>query len=101
MTSSIIIRLPNSLHKWSWLIKDFVDAMVTKLDQNSHKDTPTRESLQTIMDLLIQEIIEFEKQVAEDKFNKNVLYELADQANFAFLAYVALRREYEAQIRDA
>jgi hypothetical protein len=93
MTISITVSVPDSLTNYSFYLADFFSSMIMKLDKNSHKDTPTRESLQTIMDLLIQEIIEFEKQVFEDKFNGNSLIELADQANFAFLAYVALRLE--------
>jgi len=64
-----------------------------KLDKNSWKETPTKQTLHAIMDLLVEEIIEFEKQIAEDRFNENSLIELADQANFSFLAYVALRLE--------
>jgi hypothetical protein len=45
------------------------------------------------MDLLVEEIVEFENQLEEDKFNENSLVELMDQANFSFLAYVALRRQ--------
>ena len=100
MTTSIKITIPPSIEKYAVYLADFVDGMVKKLDKNSHKDTPTRENLQTIMDLLIEEISEFEMQVAEDRFSENSLIELMDQANFAFLAYIALRAEHEAQIRD-
>jgi hypothetical protein len=65
--------------------------MIKKLDKNSWKSTPTVESLPRIMDLLIEEIIEFEDQIILDKFDENSLIELMDQANFSFLAYVALR----------
>ena len=61
--------------------------------KNSHKETPTVASLETIMDLLVEEISEFEEQVAKDKFDENSLIELMDQANFSFLAYVALRMQ--------
>jgi hypothetical protein len=65
--------------------------MIAKLDKNSWKQTPTVNSLPEIMDLLREEIFEFENQMADDKFNENSLIELMDQANFSFLAYVALR----------
>jgi hypothetical protein len=65
--------------------------MIEKLRKNAHKETPTKESLKRIMELLILEIIEFEDQLIKDKFDENSLIELCDQANFSFLAYVALR----------
>jgi len=93
MPVNILIQVPDSLEKYRPMLLDFFRMMIDKLDKNSHKDTPTRETLPKIMDLLLDEIIEFEKQVADDKFNENSLVELADQANFAFLAYVALRKQ--------
>jgi hypothetical protein len=72
---------------------DFFDGMMKKLDKNSHKDTPTKETLPKIMDLLREEIKEFEEQLYKDRFDENSLIELMDQANFSFLAYVALRME--------
>jgi hypothetical protein len=67
--------------------------MIKKLDKNSHKDTPLIKDMGKIMDLLLDEVVEFENQIHVDKFDENSLVELADQANFAFLAYVALRRD--------
>src|SRR5262245_46179016 len=93
MPTAIITEVPDSIHKYIPLLADFFKGMVYKLDKNSHKNTPTMESLQSIMDLLINEIVEFEQQINQDKYNENSLIELCDQANFAFLAYVALRIE--------
>jgi len=93
MPTNILIQVPNSLSAYHTFLLDFFNTMIYKLDKNSHKDTPTKENLQGIMDLLLGEIVEFEQQVHQDKFNENSLTELADQANFAFLAYVALRLE--------
>jgi hypothetical protein len=87
------IDVPESINNYGLLLSDFVKTMVHKLDKNSHKDTPTKESLPKIMDLLADEIHEFETQVDADKFNENSLIELADQANFSFLAYIALRMQ--------
>jgi len=67
--------------------------MIKKLDKNSHKDTPSIKDMGRIMDLLLDEVVEFENQLHLDRFDENSLIELADQANFAFLAYVALRNE--------
>jgi len=93
MPTNIIIQVPNSLRPYHSLLHEFFRTMIVKLDKNSYKETPTKQTLHAIMDLLVEEIIEFEKQVHEDKFNENSLIELADQANFSFLAYVALRLE--------
>ncbi len=93
MTSILIVTLPDSLKKFRPYIIPFIAGMIAKLEKNNHKDTPTVETLPRIMDLLRQEIVEFEEQIAEDKFNNNSLVELMDQANFSFLAYVALRMQ--------
>ena len=87
----MIINVPPSIAKYEDLLFDFFTGMMMKLDKNSHKETPTVESLESIMNLLLEEIIEFEDQVFKDKYNQNSLIELMDQANFSFLAYVALR----------
>lgn len=91
MPTNIIVQVPDSLRQYHSLLLDFVNTMINKLDKNSHKQTPTTASLPTIMELLQLEIDEFMEQIGEDKFNENSLVELADQANFSFLAYVALR----------
>jgi hypothetical protein len=67
--------------------------MIHKLDINSFKDTPTVKSIPQILDDLQQEVIEFEEQMALNKFDENTLVELMDTANFAYLAYVALRMQ--------
>jgi len=89
--SIVMIRIPQEIEKYSPLLQDFFDGMIEKLRKNAHKETPTKESLERIMELLALEIIEFEEQLAADKFDENSLIELMDQANFSFLAYVALR----------
>lgn len=93
MTTAIVTRVPSSIFKYHSLLQDFFAGMVMKLDKNAHKETPTTESLAGIMDKLVDEIVEFENQIHKDKFNENSLIELCDQANFSFLAYVALRLE--------
>jgi hypothetical protein len=65
--------------------------MIVKLAKNSHKKTPTTKDIPTIIDLLREEIREFEQQFFEDKHDPNVLIELCDAANFAFLAFAALK----------
>ena len=93
MPTNILIQIPDSIRPYHGFLLDFFNGMIKKLDKNSHKDTPTKASLEEIMDLLLEEINEFENQLYADKFNENSLIELMDQANFSFLAYVALRNE--------
>lgn len=93
ITMKIEVDIPESINDYGQLLSDFVKTMVHKLDKNSHKETPTKESLPAIMDLLVEEIYEFEQQIEADRFNENSLMELADQANFSFLAYIALRKQ--------
>jgi len=93
MKRVMFLEMPESLAPWNSLLVDFFQGMMMKLDKNSHKETPTKETLPKIMDLLREEIKEFEEQLYKDRFNENSLIELMDQANFSFLAYVALRRE--------
>jgi hypothetical protein len=93
MPVNVLVQVPDSIKVWQPLLLDFFTGMIAKLDKNSHKQTPQLESLPRIMDLLKDEIVEFETQIEEDRFDENSLKELMDQANFAFLAYVALRME--------
>src|SRR5262245_52967896 len=91
MQVELNITLPKSVEKYGVFLADFIDGMLVKLDKNSHKETPTLKTLPEIMELLRKEIIEFEEQLNANKFDENSLIELMDQANFSFLAYVALR----------
>jgi len=93
MATTIEMKVPDSIDKFSTYLYEFFDLMLHKLDVNSHKDTPSKESLGRIMELLLDEVVEFEDQLKEDKFDLNSLVELADQANFSFLAFVALRKD--------
>jgi hypothetical protein len=91
MTVSLTVIIPKSIEQYTPLIQSFVDGMIIKLDKNSWKKTPTVNSIPEIIDLLGGELSEFEEQFFENKYDENVLVELMDVANYAFLAYVALR----------
>ena len=93
MPTNILVQVPDSLREYHDYLHHFFLGMIYKLDKNSHKKTPTTADLPQIMDLLRGEIKEFEDQLATDKFDENSLIELMDQANFAFLAYAALRMQ--------
>ena len=93
MSTNVVITIPNSLFQYHTHLKYFFEGMVRKLDKNSHKKTPTVENVPRIMELLIGEMTEFLDQFEQNKYDENSLIELMDQANFAFLAYVALRMQ--------
>lgn len=87
----IALEIPESLERYPELLRDFFDGMIHKLHINAYKETPTMKSIPEIIENLREEVVEFEEQLALDKFDENTLIELMDAANFAFLAYVALR----------
>ena len=93
MATNIVIQVPNSLFQYHTHLKYFFEGMMMKLDKNSHKDTPKSKDIPEIIENLREEVIEFEEQLALNKFAENTLIELMDSANFAFLAYVALRMQ--------
>ena len=93
MPTNILIQIPDSLRLHHTHLLKFFEGMIRKLDLNSHKDTPSVKSIPQILDDLQQEVIEFEEQMALNKFDENTLVELMDTANFAYLAYVALRMQ--------
>jgi len=93
MPTNILIQVPNSLFSYHTHLQRFFEGMIRKLDKNSHKDTPTTKDIPAIIEDLREEVVEFEEQLALDKFDENTLIELMDAANFAFLAYVVLRKD--------
>jgi len=93
MATNVVIQVPNSLFGYHTHLKLFFEGMIMKLALNSHKDTPTTKDIPEIIENLREEVIEFEEQLALNKFSENTLIELMDAANFAFLAYIALRMQ--------
>lgn len=89
----ILVDVPHDLKNMAEHFVEFIDLMLMKLDQNSHKKTPTMVDIPAIMDLLYEEMEEFKQQFYANKYDRNTLLELADTANFAFLAFVALRMQ--------
>lgn len=94
------INTPPTLAGLQAHLRDFLDMMVFKLHQNSHKETPTRDQIPDIVAGIRREIEEFEEQLAAEKNDPNSLVELADAANMAFLAFVALRNQGVKDTRE-
>lgn len=95
----MFVSVPESLTEYTDALADFFDGMMRKLDINSHKKTPTTKDIPEIIENLREEVLEFEEQLALNKFDENTLIELMDTANFAFLAYVALRLQGVKHVR--
>jgi len=93
--NNVVVRTPSSIDQYTRLLESFVYGMVQKLDKNSHKETPTLNTVPEIIDFLKLEIDEFETQFFENKDDENTVVELFDIANFAFLAYIALKHQHE------
>lgn len=93
MSELLVVEIPPSIEQYRKLLERFVEGMVMKLDKNSHKQTPTLKSVPAIIDDMMLEVDEFELQFFENKDDENTLIELFDVANFAFLAYIALRNQ--------
>jgi hypothetical protein len=91
MSKILEIEIPTNLAPFNDQLDRFFQGMILKLALNAHKKTPTSKDIPAILDHLREEVVEFEEQLARDKYNENTLVELMDAANFAFLAYVALR----------
>lgn len=94
------INTPPTLAGLQTHLRDFLDMMVFKLHQNSHKETPTRDQIPAIVAGIRREIEEFEEQITLEKDDPNSLVELADAANMAFLAFVALRNQGVKDARE-
>lgn len=91
--TTIAVGVPPSLQKYRGHLRMFLEGMVRKLDLNSHKDTPTRPSVETLLSLMIGEKEELEEQLKNDKWDPNSLTETYDISNYAFLIFMALRNE--------
>jgi hypothetical protein len=90
----IAFIMPSQIRPLGAHLNAFVDGMITKLVKNAHKKTIEAGDERRIMALLLREAAEFLEQMADDRLDENALWELCDIANFAFLAYVALKQEH-------
>lgn len=87
----LTLHIPESLAQYNVDLYRFFTAMLVKLDKNSHKRTPEVEDVPRIIERMQVEVGEFEEQFAIDALDMNTLFELADVANYAFLANVAIQ----------
>lgn len=73
------------------VLVEFFEAMVHKLNVNSHKRAITDDDIDGLLAKLTEEIQEFRDQRIQDASDPNILAELSDVGNFAFLIYAFLR----------
>lgn len=87
----LTLHIPDSIKHYDNDLYRFFNAMLVKLDMNSHKRTPEVDDVPRIIERLRGEVTEFEEQFASDALDMNTLFELADAANFALLADIAIQ----------
>lgn len=81
-------------------LTEFLEAMVHKLNVNSHKDAINADSVDGLLAKMQDEIAEFREQRIQDATDPNILGELADSANFCFLIYAYLRARGVKDMRE-
>lgn len=94
------IVVPDSIRSLEPALAEFFDGMVHKLHVNSHKEALTGDDIPGLVAKMLEELTEFQDQLAEDPTAMNVLAETWDGANFWFLLYAFLRQEGVATERE-
>lgn len=85
------VNIPPALSSMGPVLLEFFEGMVYKLHVNSHKDALRGDDIDGLLAKMEEEIKEFREQRIQDASDPNMLSELADTANFAFLLYAYLR----------
>lgn len=94
------ITLPPALVPMGPVIVEFFEAMVHKLNVNSHKNALTEDDIDGLLKKLAEEVQEFREQRIQDASDPNILMELADTANFALLLYAYMRSRGVLTVRE-
>lgn len=94
------INLPPALAPMGPVIAEFFEAMVHKLNVNSHKNALTEDDIDGLLAKLADEVQEFRDQRIQDASDPNILMELADTSNFALLLYAFLRSRGVQTMRE-
>jgi len=94
------LAIPPSLAPMTPMLHEFFEAMLFKLAVNSHKDALGSDDVDGLLAKMAEEIQEFRDQRVQDADDPNVLAELADTSNFAFLLYAFLRKRGVNTLRE-
>lgn len=85
------VNIPPAIAPMGPVLSEFFEGMVHKLNVNSHKDAINEDDIDILLGRLADEIQEFREQRLQDARDPNMLEELHDVGNFAFLLYAYLR----------
>lgn len=85
------VTIPPAILDLGPSLTEFFGEMVHKLNINSHKDAINEDDIDGLLEKMQGEIAEFRDQRIQDASDPNILSELADTSNFAFLIYAFLR----------
>lgn len=94
------VTIPPTLRGMSNLLTEFFEGMVHKLHVNSHKDAIRDEDIDSLINLMVDELQEFKDQRDKDIHDPNSLAETVDIANFCFLLYAHLRSKGVKDMRE-
>jgi hypothetical protein len=94
------LNLPSELMLLEERLREFFQGMLYKLAINAHKKTPEMVDIPGMTEMLLEELREFTEQFNEDKTDANTVIELFDVSNFAFLMFLALRNQGNADWRS-
>ena len=94
------INIPPALSGMGPVLIEFFEAMLYKLNVNSHKDALRSDDVDGLLAKMEDEIREFREQRIQDANDPNILAELSDTANFAFLLYAYLRSKGVRSARE-
>lgn len=96
MSSTITIVVPDNIWQMEDQLAEFFNGMVHKLSSNSHKTPPSVCDITKYILLLQGEVLEMYHQWVTDKDDPNLMLELCDVANYAFLVTVSMKLERAA-----
>lgn len=94
------VTIPPTISDMGPMLFEFFEAMIHKLHVNSHKDAIRSDDVDGLLAKMAEEIQEFRDQRIADASDPNVLAELSDISNFAFLLYAYLRSRGVMDLRE-
>lgn len=94
------LTIPPALAPMAPVLTEFFEAMLHKLNVNSHKDAIGSDDIDGLLEKMSAEIDEFREQRIQDASDPNILEELGDVGNFAFLIYAFLRHRGVQTMRE-
>lgn len=94
------VHIPPAIQDLSPVLSEFFDGMIHKLNVNSHKDAIRGDDIDGLLAKMADEIQEFRDQRLQDAADPNILSELADIGNFAFLLYAYLRHQGVMDLKE-